>query len=168
MRIAYLATNAQERVDIALRTGPLGDSRLMRRKLGKFRLKLVAAPAYLDVNGTPSRPDDLVGHACLRQRFAGGQALHPWPLEPAVQNLPVALSANAIEPLLHLARAGKGIACLPPFAVNGAIAKGELQHILAEHMMGGTEMALVWPTARQLSPRARAFVDYMAEAVRFD
>ncbi|OCW57691.1 LysR family transcriptional regulator [Hoeflea olei] len=158
----------EERIDVALRSGTPGDSRLMRRKLGSFRLKLVASPDYLERNGTPSSPADLAGHSCLRQRFVGSQTLHAWPLQPDVPDLPVAISASAIEPLLHLVRADKGIACLPPFAVDPAIAAGELRQILSDHMTGGTEMALVWPTARQLSPRARAFIDFMAQAIRFD
>lgn len=158
----------EDRIDVALRSGTPGDSRLMRRKLGSFRLKLVASPDYLDRNSTPSSPADLAAHSCLRQRFVGGQALHSWPLQPDVPDLPVAMSASAIEPLLHLARAGKGIACLPPFAVDPLIAAGELRQILPDHMIGGTEMALVWPTARQLSPRARAFIDFMVQAIRFD
>lgn len=157
----------EERIDVALRSGTPGDSRLMRRKLGSFRLKLVASPDYLDRKGTPSCPADLIKHSCLRQRFVGGQALHAWPLEPDVPDLPVTMSASAIEPLLHLAKVGKGIACLPPFAVDPLIAVGELRHVLADCTIGGTEMALVWPTARQLSPRARAFIDFMAQAIRF-
>jgi DNA-binding transcriptional LysR family regulator len=56
------------------------------------------------------------------------------------------MSATAVEPLVELATQGMGIACLPPFAIRGEIADGRL-----------------WPASRQITPKLRAFVDFMAE-----
>lgn len=43
----------QERADVAIRAGPLSESRLVARKLGQSRMVVVAAPAYLEARGTP-------------------------------------------------------------------------------------------------------------------
>ena len=51
--------------DAVIRTGAPQDSRLMARKLGSYRLQLVTSPAYLERNGTPAHPDDLIRHTCL-------------------------------------------------------------------------------------------------------
>ncbi len=44
------------------------------------RFATAAAPAYLDRRGRPSHPRDLLGHACLRGRFASG-AMTAWEFE---------------------------------------------------------------------------------------
>ena len=44
------------------------------------RFATAAAPAYLDRHGRPEHPRDLLGHACLRGRFASG-AMTPWEFE---------------------------------------------------------------------------------------
>lgn len=59
----------EEGFDAVVRTGEPMDSRLMSRKLGAFRLQLVASPQYLARQGTPLHPDDLRNHSCLLHRF---------------------------------------------------------------------------------------------------
>ena len=49
----------EERADIAIRVGPLRESRLLARKLGESRMVVVAAPGYLADHGTPRTPADL-------------------------------------------------------------------------------------------------------------
>jgi DNA-binding transcriptional LysR family regulator len=72
------------------------------------------------------------------------------------------MSASTIAPLIELALGGKGIAFLPPFAIDHQIANGSLIPLLAEYIFESGELAALWPTSRQLSPRIRFFVDFMA------
>ena len=44
------------------------------------RFATAAAPAYLDRHGRPDHPSALLGHACIRSRFASG-AMAPWEFE---------------------------------------------------------------------------------------
>ena len=44
------------------------------------RFATAAAPGYLDRRGRPTHPRDLLGHACMRGRFASG-AMPPWEFE---------------------------------------------------------------------------------------
>jgi DNA-binding transcriptional LysR family regulator len=44
------------------------------------RFAVAAAPSYLDRRGRPEHPRDLLGHACLRGRFASG-SMPPWEFE---------------------------------------------------------------------------------------
>ncbi len=41
------------------------------------RFATAASPAYLDRRGRPEHPRDLLGHACLRGRFASGALTAP-------------------------------------------------------------------------------------------
>lgn len=56
------------RVDLALRVGIMGDSKLVARRLHSFQRQLCAAPAYLQAKGWPMHPDDLAKHAWLGSR----------------------------------------------------------------------------------------------------
>jgi DNA-binding transcriptional LysR family regulator len=70
-----------EGLDVVIRGGEPKDSRLVSRRLGSFRVCLVAAPGYLKRRGIPSRPADLVNHDCLHYRYPSSGKLEPWPLK---------------------------------------------------------------------------------------
>ena len=158
----------EEGFDVVVRTGVSGDSELMRRSLGRFSGRLVASPAYLACRGRPLAPDDLLGHACLRQRSSATGKLTEWALRWVPAGLPETMSASTIALLVELATQGAGIAFLPPFAVAGRVADGSLVPLLAGYVVQSGELATLWPASRQLSPRTRAFVDFMAERLDLD
>lgn len=56
---------AAERYDIAIRGGPLIDSRLAGRQLFETRRVVVASPEYLKQAGVPAQPSALQQHRCL-------------------------------------------------------------------------------------------------------
>lgn len=152
----------EEGFDVVVRTGRPADSRLMRRSAGSFRLRIVASPAYLASHGTPDALVDLRSHRCLRQRSPSTGKLRPWPLGPAGNNaLPETVSATTIDPLIHLAIAGHGIACLPPFAIRQELADGRLLSLLEGYVHEADQFNVLWPASRQVTPKLRAFVDFM-------
>ncbi len=156
----------EEGFDAVIRTGDVRDTRLMSRKLGTFRHVIVASPEYLATSGHPDVPEDLVDHRCLHHRFANSGRLEPWPLVRdgiAVKlDLPVTTVASTLEPLIYLAERSFGITCLPPFAVASEIAEGKLVRLLDDHLDDTGTFRVLWPSSRYLSPKVRAFVDYMA------
>ena len=158
----------EEGFDVVIRTGASTDSGLMRRSFGRFTGRLVASPSYLSLRGTPQTPADLLDHACLRQRSPGTGKLHDWALRDAPAGLPETMSANTIAPLIELALRHGGITFLPPFAVDARIEDGSLMPVLSDYVFQSGELAALWPTNRQLSPRIRAFVDFMAERLDLD
>lgn len=157
----------EEGFDAVIRTGRPSDSRLMSRNIGRFRLRIVAAPAYLERCGIPATLQDLARHRCLHQRSPTTGKLRPWPFARSGAaekiDLPEAMSATAIDPLIRLAVEGLGIACLPPFAVRDEIADGRLVSLLEDHVVEADQFSVLWPAGRQLTPKVRAFVDFMAE-----
>jgi DNA-binding transcriptional LysR family regulator len=69
----------EERADVAIRTGPLRESRLVARKLGDSRMMVVASPDYHRKHGEPRTLADLARHNqlgfCLCPPYRG-LALH--------------------------------------------------------------------------------------------
>jgi DNA-binding transcriptional LysR family regulator len=157
----------EEGFDVVIRSGELPDSRLMSRRLGYFRFVLCASPAYLAKHGVPDTPEELENHQCLRFRFPTSGKLQDWALwkDGAVftPRLQAALTCNNMEALQGAAIRNYGIAYTPDFLVREAIARGELRTVLDNYLSSPGQFRAVWPSSRQLSPKLRAFVDFMSE-----
>lgn len=157
----------EEGFDAVIRTGQPSDSQLMSRNVGRFKLKIVASPDYLARCGVPVTPDDLAQHRCLHQRSPSTGKLRPWPFARGERQgkivLPERMSATAVDPLIELAIEGLGIACLPPFAIRSEIADGRLVSILDEWVAEADQFNVLWPASLQMTPKLRAFIDFMAE-----
>ncbi|WP_437812886.1 LysR family transcriptional regulator [Sorangium sp. So ce1078] len=157
----------EEGFDAVVRAGEIRDSRLMARALGTFRLRLVGAPDYLTRRGIPRKPEDLRSHACLHHRYATSGKLEPWPLRRGRKHieigLPTTAVVNTIEPLIHMAEQGLGIACLPDFAIRRQLDDGALVTVLDSHTHHAGLFRLLWPSSRYVSPKLRVFADFMAQ-----
>lgn len=81
----------------------------------------------------------------------------------AGESLPVTMVCSNVEALIYLAKAGRGIACVPDFAVKDALAKGRLTQVLSNCLVGGSTFHVVWPSSRQMAPKVWAFVDFAVE-----
>lgn len=156
----------EEGFDAVVRTGKPSDSRLMSRNVGRFRLRIVASPAYLERHGTPTAPGDLSKHHCLHQRSPTTGKMRAWPFAGGKIVLPERMSATAIDPLIHMALAGLGIACLPPFAIRDELASGRLVSLMENCVVDIDQFNILWPASRNVTPKLRAFIDFMAEHLR--
>ncbi|MBS0535637.1 MAG: LysR family transcriptional regulator [Proteobacteria bacterium] len=155
-----------EGVDVAVRIGSLTDSSLVARRLAVIRRVLCASPDYLERRGVPKTPDDLRAHDCLSNtnititrewRFIHHDGT-PWPVE--VQGR---MSANNGDMLRVAALRGHGFVHLPTFIVGDDIRDGRLKSVLEPYIAQDLTLNAVYPTARHLSPKVRAFVDFLAE-----
>lgn len=159
----------EEGFDAVIRTGTPLDSRLMSRKLGGYQLQLVASPTYLESHGCPAHPDDLIKHICLLHRFPATGMIERWPLHvggnPIEPNLARALSCTTTDPLTYLALDGVGIACLPDFAVTKPLAEGRLKVVLADYTEHTGNLWMLWPAAKQTTPRLRVLIDYFKDNI---
>jgi DNA-binding transcriptional LysR family regulator len=156
----------EEGFDAVVRFADAGDSRLMSRALGEYRRRLVAAPAYLKAKGVPRTPDDLKVHACLHHRFPTSGKFERWPLKPEYAGIESELPRTAVisttEPLIHMAEQGLGIAYLPDFAIGRQLREGLLVTVLDDCTDRSGPLRVLWPSSRHLSPKLRAFVDFLA------
>jgi DNA-binding transcriptional LysR family regulator len=155
-----------EGFDVVIRGGEPSDSRLVSRRLGVFRICLVASSSYLKRRGQPVKPADLGQHDCLHYRYPSSGKLEPWPLRHSGSTggglvLPMTMVSSSLDALLYLVMAGRGIACVPDFAVKSALVAGDLRLVLDGHMTRSTTFRILWPSSRQMSPKLRVFVDYV-------
>nr|WP_198982675.1 LysR family transcriptional regulator [Herbaspirillum sp. ASV7] len=154
-----------ERIDVAVRVGRLEDSRLVARKLGDNQRMLVAAPDYLARHGMPQHPRELLQHSCLH--FAYYMDGDTWRLEREGEwtEIPVTgrLRANNAEALYTAALAGAGIMQSAKWIVGQAVAEGCLIPVLTQWRPQASQIWAIYPSARYLSPKVRAFVDFYVD-----
>lgn len=155
-----------EGFDMVIRTGLFSDSGLMRLGLWRFGYVLVASPAYLKARGLPKQPADLAGHACLRQRSRRTGKLYAWDFVTEKVTVPETATVSELAPLIELAKLGAGIGYFPHFAVGRQVRDGTLIPLLSEYSTKIEEMSALWPTSRQLSPRVRVLVDFLADRLK--
>jgi DNA-binding transcriptional LysR family regulator len=56
----------ENKIDVAIRIGPLPDSSIIATRIGSVRVVACASPEYLAARGHPESPDDLSSHDCIR------------------------------------------------------------------------------------------------------
>lgn len=152
--------------DMAVRIGRLEDSSLIARHLAPARLVLCGSPAYLAKHGTPVSPDELAGHSCLT--YSNLTTPDEWHFQhPNGERWQISvkgrLRVNNGDSLRLAALAGSGLVILPSFLVGRDLQAGSLVSLLGDFMTQELGIYAVYPHGRHLSPKVRAFVDFLIE-----
>ena len=160
----------EDGIDVAIRVGALRDSSLIARRLTQTRFRIVGAPSYLARQGRPRKLEDLERHNCLAQIVRGMNYVRDWRFSREGQAVALAPRGDMIlndgPALLAAAIAGYGLVQLADYAVEEAIAAGALVPVLEKLRPAVDPISLVYLPTRHLSPKVRAFVDFMAAQFR--
>ena len=152
-------------IDLALRIGALEDSGLVARQLGAVRRVTVASPAYLERYGEPSTPEELAQHELILGTMVRGLA--EWRYRTAAREHIVRftprLQVNDVEGVLSAAREGFGIARALSYQAAADLHANTLARLLIDYEPEPIPVHLVFPSARHMAPRVRAFVDFAME-----
>lgn len=158
----------EEGVDLAIRIGKLSDSRLIARRLCRNQRVLVASPGYVELYGLPAHPKELCDHECVL--FGGFARPREWRLQGPEGTLMVNVSgrveSNNVEVLTAAARRGLGITLGATLSVGPALSCGDLVRVLCDWQFEPTAVYAVYPSARQLSTKVRATVDFLSNKLQ--
>jgi DNA-binding transcriptional LysR family regulator len=154
----------EEGFDAAVRIGQLGDSSLVARKLAAVRLVTCASPGYLARAGAPSSPEELARHEAILDTNSADPTLWRFAGDGRTRDVRVSgrlrfLGAGAC---IAAASAGFGIARSPAFAAAEDLRAGRLKALLCGFEPEPIYVHAVYPHARHLAPKVRAFVDFLA------
>lgn len=149
--------------DLAIRISePPRDKSTIWRKICKVQRVLVASPGYLAAFGTPRSPDDLDAHACLA--YDEEAIAEVWELSNGARTRRIRaggrIAGNNGELIARLAENGEGVALLPRFIVEDAIADGRLAQILADWSPPQLWLTLYYPPYEKLPMRVAKFSDF--------
>ncbi|NTA38017.1 LysR family transcriptional regulator [Agrobacterium salinitolerans] len=160
----------EERTDIAIRSGAMGDSSLKARKLKEVRRVIVASPAYIERHGMPEKPQDLARHNCFSFNFS--RSLNEWPFRnpgsAQVYRLPVKgnVSVNSGMAMRRLCLTGLGLGRVGEFHIEPDIEAGLLVPVLEDYNAEEMEVIhAVYAGHEHLAARVRAFIDFVAARV---
>lgn len=159
-------------IDVAVWLGELEDSTLIARRLTRARRVVCASPGYIERHGLPQAPEDLRDHNCIVYRARNYDNV--WRLTKGDRTIPIVVSGNlqTVSPavLLTSAVVGLGIVVLQESMVREAMRGEKLIHILPEYSVSSTEADVgiyaVYPGGRRVSPKARAFIDFLVALFR--
>ena len=154
----------EEGFDVAIRGGVLEDSSLIARKLSGAARVICASPDYLARRGTPASPADLRSHDCLMYGLGGGKTWRLAGGESVTVSGP--LLVNNLDVIRQCAVDGLGLAMMPRFIAEDELATGALVAVLEQHASLAGGLYVLYPHARHLSAKVRAFVDFVTEHLR--
>lgn len=159
-----------ERVDLALRVGPLTDSGLHARRLGEIAQINVASPAYLAEHGTPYALADLDRHWQVAYASPATGRVMEWEWREDGRNrtrpVPWRVSANSAEGYIACALAGMGLIQIPAYDVAHHLTAGKLIEVLPGHRPEPLPMTLLFPGNPRTLRRLTAFADWLEDLLR--
>jgi len=141
---------------------------IVARRIMQSQRVLCAAPAYLLHAGVPRNFDELAQHNCLQ--IAGNRRRNSWNSGSAPGDAAFeangSFEGNSTDVVFRAALAGIGIARLPYYMAKRKFDSGELIHVMPEYAPPGTDIVVMFAERRNLSPKTRAFVDFLVEQFR--
>jgi DNA-binding transcriptional LysR family regulator len=156
-------------VDVALRLGNLADSALTARKVGQGRALVVGARGYFEMHGVPQTPGELAAHQVViyEHRRAGGAA---WTFRQGPKEVTVHVSGRvrvtAAEGVREGVLAGLGL------SIGGSewmfapeLKSGQALSVLEDWLLPQMGLWAIFPTGRQASAKARAFVRFVEQQI---
>lgn len=138
------------------------------RRIMHSRRVLCAAPEYIKRYGEPSSFEELCNHNCLR--IAENSKRNFWAKD--AQDKATGFEAQGTfegsntAVIFRAALAGVGIARLPSYMADQKFQSGELVHILRGDSTASTDIVVMFADKRNLAPKIRAFIDFLAEEFR--
>lgn len=157
--------------DLELATGIPRERGSQARKLGDVPLVLCGAPALIRAAGTP-RTVEALGQLPAVVLLEPDHVEAAWRLERGAEIrevLPAArFRSDSSEAVLAALVEGIGIGLVPLWLVQRAIERQQLWRLLPQWSGGVVPIHIVAPAGRALNARARAFADYLAQALRGD
>lgn len=166
----------ENNIDIALRMGDLKDSAYRSRKIGLARRITVASQGYLESNGTPKVPEDLLHHNCILftrlSEYTGSS--NAWEYRDPKANKVSAIETSGTYAtdnssiVLDAVLDGVGIYQGPNWVFREHIKNGALKVILAEFEMEPFPIYVLHPSVEYLPTRIRTLIDFLTDEFKLN
>jgi DNA-binding transcriptional LysR family regulator len=154
----------EEGLDVGIRIGELADSSMRALRVGQVRHIVCASPSYLQQNGIPQSPQDLMDHTIISSSAA--QSLTDWRFNESSVRIQPRLTVTSNDAAIAAVKDGLGITRLLSYQVAESLAAGELKILLERFEPAPIPVSIVHRQGRFASAKVRAFIDLMAQRLR--
>jgi DNA-binding transcriptional LysR family regulator len=157
----------EEGIDVAIQwREQMEDPSLIARKLCVNRRIICATPEYIQRNGMPRTPEELLNHNCLTLYEVS--TFNDWEFEDPekghrVLHVDGNFRANTADALYEAVLSGAGLARLSTWLVAPDIRAGRLVPVLPEYPHEKSAFYVLYSHRRHLSRKIRTFVDFLVE-----
>jgi DNA-binding transcriptional LysR family regulator len=154
-----------EAADLAIRIGYPADSSMIARAIATVPRHACASPEYLKRRGYPESPEDLLHHDCLHYNLIPEREEWTFLGEDGETTLAIRgnFCSNNGDVLAVAAMQGLGIALLPNFIVEQALAQGELVKVLEDYERTPMTLFALYPSRRHVPAKTRRFLEYLLD-----
>lgn len=159
-----------EPIDLFIYTGPLPDSTLTLRSLGRFPILTVASPDYIARHGIPQSVEDIDRHRQIDILSATTGRVLDWRFQRDGQLFPrpgrAGMSFESSESAIAACMGGAGVMQNISYALADPIAAGRLVPFLTDQIDPGPDLSLLMRRMPRQPVRLRAMVAHLEQVVR--
>lgn len=154
----------EEGIDLSIRITRRLEGSDIARRIGTARMLAVASPDYLARHGRPQHPAELAHHECLGYTVGGTGQSWQFMVDGQLASFPVRcrIHANNGDVLTEAAAQGLGITLQPDFIIDGVLAAGRIEPVLAEFPVPELGIYAMLPSNRHVPHRVRVLMDALA------
>lgn len=157
----------EQRLDLAIRTGPLPDSGLRARLLLQGPRLVCAAPSYWQAHGKPQRPGDLTRYNCLVLAKPGTPQA-AWQFVENGRALVVKVAGNRVAndggALREWAIRGHGVVLKVRWDIRADLDAGRLEAALEHHVAERIDLFAVY-AGDSPSRRVAVLIEFLASGL---
>ncbi len=153
----------EEGIDVGIRIAALEDSSMIAARVGEVRRVVCASPSLLRRSGTPKHPRELADAPCVH--FQGLSMAPVWNFVAERKTLSVSINgpfaSNQAAVAVEACAEGLGFGRFLSYQVESLVKAKKLRVVLEEFEPPPIPIHVVFAHARLMTPRIRAFVDWM-------
>ncbi|NUX55773.1 LysR family transcriptional regulator [Paraburkholderia youngii] len=156
-----------EAIDCSIQLGELPDSNLVARQLGTLDQVTCASPAYLARHGTPADLDELRAHVAVNcvSPHSGRECDFDFEVNGEARKVKLNGFVQVSDEQAYLTCGLQGLGMIQParIAAQPYLDSGLLHEVLPQWKPVPMPVSVAYVKNRRVSPRVRAFVDWLAE-----
>lgn len=160
----------EEGLDVGIRIGDLPDSSMRAIPVGSVRQVICASPAYLQLHGSPQKPEDLASHTLITS--SAGSASFDWKFASGSGSqsprLQARLTVTTNDAAIEAAVRGLGITRLLSYQIAPQVAAGKLNILLEDYRSESIPIHILHREGRLATVKVRTFIDFVAGRLRAD